>query len=158
MLDDFFDQTGGDPSNAPALTHVAVVWERTFTRSRPCHGGGTLTVTGKGFTTWDAQAVTNNVTSNGTKTRTGCKYTQADGVVVTLNGNGTWMHERHYLNNAPAGTWITEFAGSFTFSRPGEPDVPCDYDLTRTVNTGLNTRTLTGMSCGNMIDRTDTWR
>ena len=89
VLDDFFDQTGGDPSNAPALTHLPVVWERSFERSRPCHNGGTLTVTGKGFTTWDAQAVTNDITSNGTKTRTGCKYTQADGVVVTLNGNGT---------------------------------------------------------------------
>ena len=102
--------------------------------------------------------MTNDVSSFGTKTRAACEYTRADGVGVTLNGNGTWTHERHYLNNAPTGTWITEFAGSFTLTRPGEPDVPCDYDLTRTVDTGLNTRTLTGMSCGNMIDRTDTWR
>ena len=157
MLDDFFDQTGGDPSNAPALTHP-VVWTRTFERSRACHDGGTLTVTGEGTTTWDAQAVTNDVSSFGTKTRAACEYTQADGVGVTLNGNGTWTHERHYLNNAPTRTWITEFAGSFTLTRPGETDVSCDYDLTRTVDTGLNTRTLTGMSCGNMIDRTDTWR
>ena len=54
VLDDFFDQTGGDPSSAPALTHLPVEWERTFTRSRPCHNGGTLTVTGGGTTTWDA--------------------------------------------------------------------------------------------------------
>ena len=47
VLDDYFDQTGGDPSNAPALTHVPVDWTRTFERSRPCHNGGTLTVTGR---------------------------------------------------------------------------------------------------------------
>ena len=63
VFDDFFDQTGGDPSNAPALTDVPVVWTRTFERSRPCHNGGTLMVTGKGFTTWDAQAMTNDVSS-----------------------------------------------------------------------------------------------
>ena len=149
VLDDFFDQTGGDPSNAPALTHVAVEWTRSFERSRACHNGGTLTVTGKGTTTWDAQAVTNDVSSFGTKTRAACKYTQADGVIVTLNGNGTWTHERHYLNNAPTGTWITTFAGSFTLMRPGEADVNCDYNLTRTVDTDANTRTLIGRSCGN---------
>ena len=158
VLDDFFDQTGGDPSNAPALTHEPVVWTRSFERSRPCHGGGTLTVTGTGFTTWDAQAVTQHVDSEGTKTRTECVYTPADGVDITLNGNGTWTHDRYYLNNAPTGTWITTFAGSYTWTRDGVTGVPCTYDLTRTVDMAANRRTLTGTSCENVIDRTDTWR
>ena len=158
VLDDFFDQTGGDPSNAPALTDLPVVWERTFTRSRPCHDGGTLTVTGEGTTTWDAQAGTKDISSFGTKTRAACEYTQADGAGITLNGNGTWTHERHYLNNAPSGTWITTFVGTYTWTRDGVTGDPCPYDLTRTVDTDANTRTLTGMSCGNVIDRTDTWR
>jgi hypothetical protein len=93
------------------------------------------------------------------RAETDCAYTQADGVVLTLNGNGTRTHERHYLNNAPTGTWVTTFAGSFNWTRTGETDVPCDYNLTRTVNTAANTRTtLTGTSCGNDINRTDTWR
>jgi hypothetical protein len=158
VLDDYFDQTGGDPSNAPALTHVPVVWTRSFERSRPCHDGGTLTVTGGGTTTWDAQAVTNDVESSGTKTRTNCAYTQTDGVVITLNGTGTWDHERHYLNNAPTGTWITMFAGSFTWTRPGETGDTCTYDLIRTVDTAANTRTLIGTSCGNDVDKSGTWR
>ena len=157
VLDGFFDQTGGDPSNAPALTHP-VVWTRSFTRSRSCHDGGTLTVTGEGTTTWDAQAVTNDVTSFGTKTRVECEYTQADGVGITLNGSGTWTHDRHYLNNAPTGTWTTEFSGMFEWTKSGETPIDCEYDLIRTVDTAANTRTLTGMSCGNVIDRTDTWR
>ena len=159
VLDDFFDQSGGDPTGAPALTHEPVVWERSFTRSRPCHNGGTLTVTGEGTTTWDAQAVTNDVTSNGTKTRAACEYTQADGVVITLNGDGTWTHERHYLNNAPAGTWITTYIGTFDWTKStGEIGGPCPYDLIRTVNTDANTRTLIGESCGNPVDRGGPWR
>ena len=102
--------------------------------------------------------MTKDIDTDGTKTRTGCAYTQADGVVITLNGNGTWTHERHYLNNAPAGTWITTFIGSFAWTRPGETGDTCTYDLTRTVVPAANTRTLVGMSCGNPIDRMDDWR
>ena len=110
--------------------------------------------------TWvaDAQAGTKDITSNGTKTRAECEYTQADGVGITLNGNGTWTHERHYLNNAPTGTWITTFVGSFEWTKSGETPIPCDYDLTRTVDTAENTRTLIGTSCDNDVNRTDTWR
>ena len=158
VLDDFFDQTGGDPSNAPALTHVPVVWTRSFERSRPCHGGGTLTVMGGGETTWDAQAGTQHVHSEGTKTRAECVYTPEDGVDITLNGSGTWIHDRYYLNNAPTGTWMTTFSGSYTWTRDGVTGDPCLYELTRTVDTGANTRTLVGMSCGNAIDRMDDWR
>jgi hypothetical protein len=58
----------------------------------------------------------------------------------------------------PTGTWITTFAGSFTWTRPGETGASCSYDLTRTVDTAANTRTLIGMSCGNDVNRSDTWR
>ena len=161
VLDDFFDQTGGDPSNAPALTHEAVEWKRTFTRSRPCHNGGTLMVTGGGTTTWDAQAGTKVIDTEGTKTRTGCGYAQADGVVIALTGNADWTHDRRYLNNAPDGIWITTFVGSYTWLKPStleESVAPCNYNLTRTVDTDANTRTLTGMACGNVIDDTGDWR
>ena len=160
VLDDFFDLTGGDPTSAPALTDVPVVWTRTFERSRPCHEGegGTLTVAGTGTSVWDAAAVTCDVVvSSGTMTRTNCKYTR-DGVVITLNGNAVWTHERHYLNYAPTGTWITTYVGDFDRTKStGESD-SCTYRLTRKVDTAANTRTLTGMSCENDINRTDTWR
>ena len=68
------------------------------------------------------------------------------------------MHDRHYLNNAPTGTWTTTFAGNFEWTKSGETPIDCEYSLIRTVDTAANTRTLTGMSCGNVIDRTDTWR
>ncbi len=157
VLDDFFDSSGGDPANSPALTHVPVVWTRTFERSRPCHEGGTLTVAGTGESVWDEAAVTNDVTSSGTKTRTDCAYTR-DTVVITLNGNANWTHERHYLNYAPTGTWITTYVGSYNWTKSTGESGSCTYDLTRTVDTAANTRTLTGTSCGNDINRTNTWR
>ena len=83
VLDDFFDQSGGDPVDAPALAHGPVVWTRTFSRSRPCHDAGTLTVAGTGESIWDATAVTYDVESSGTKNRTDCTYT-LDGVEITL--------------------------------------------------------------------------
>ncbi len=157
VLDDFFDNSGGDPTTAPALTHEPVVWTRTFERSRPCHDGGTLTVAGTGTSVWDAAAVTYDVESSGTKTRTDCAYTR-DGVVITLNGNADWTHERHYLDYVPTGTWITTYIGSFDWTKSTGESGSCTYDLTRTVDTAAKTRTLTGTSCGNVVDRTDPWR
>ncbi len=166
VLDDFFDNSGGDPTTAPALTHEPVVWTRTFERSRPCHDGGTLTIGGTSTSTWDAQAVTYDVvvpapdgSPSGTATRAACAYTREDGVVITLTGEGTWTHERHYLDYAPTGTWITTFAGSYAWERSTGEEGDCTYDLTRTVDTAANTRRLTGTSCdGTVVDRTDAWR
>ena len=107
LLNDFFDSSASDPSSAPALTHEPVVWTRTVERSRSCHEGGTLTVAGTGTSVWDAQAVTYDVESSGTATRTGCAHTRDDGLVITRTGDGTWTHERHYNHYAPSGTWIT---------------------------------------------------
>ncbi len=156
-LDDFFDSSGGDPADAPALTHAPVVWTRTFERSRPCHDGGTLTVAGTGESVWDEAAVTYDVDASGTKNRTDCAYTRND-VVITLNGNAAWTHDRHYLNYAPTGTWITTYVGSYNWTRSTGESGSCTYDLTRTVDTAANTRTLIGTSCGNDINRADTWR
>jgi hypothetical protein len=50
------------------------------------------------------------------------------------------------------------FAGSFTWTRPGETGDTCTYDLIRTVDTAANTRTLIGTSCGNDVDKSGTWR
>jgi hypothetical protein len=157
VLDDFFDQSGGDPAGAPALTHEPVVWTRTFERSRPCHDGGTLTVAGTGTSVWDAEAVAYDVESSGTKTRTNCAH-RRDGVIITLNGEANWTHERHYANHAPAGFWITTYLGGFDWTKSTGESGSCFYNLTRTIDTVANTRTLTGTLCGEEIDRTETWR
>jgi len=158
LLNDFFDPSGSDPSSAPAQSHEPVVWTRTCERSRPCHDGGTLTIAGTGTSVWDAQAVTYDIESSGTSNRTGCAYTREDGVVITLTSDGTWTHERHYADYAPAGFWITKYAGSFDWTKSTGESGSCTYDLTRTIDTAANTRTLTGTLCGDEIDRTETWR
>ena len=95
----------------------------------------------------------------GTASRAACAYTREDGVGFTLTGEGTWTHERHYLDYEPTGTWITTFAGAYSWVKSTGEEGDCVYDLIRTVDTAANTRTLTGTSCdGNVVDRTDTWR
>ena len=101
--------------------------------------------------------MTYDVESSGTKNRTDCTYT-LDGVEITLDGDADWMHERHYLNYAVTGTWITTYVGSYDWTKSTGESGSCTYDLTRTVDTGANMRTLIGTSCGNDINRSDTWR
>ena len=157
ILNDFFDSSTSDPASAPALTHEPVVWTRSFERSRPCHDGGTLTVAGSGTSTWDGEAVTYDVASSGTKIRAQCAHTR-DGVIITLTGEANWTHERHYADHAPAGLWITTYLGGFDWTKSTGEEGSCFYNLTRTIDTVENTRSLTGTLCGEEVDRTETWR
>ena len=157
MLDDFFGSPGPGPAGAAALAHDPVVWTYSFERSRSCHDGGTVTLAGSGTRTWDRDAKTYDVESSGTKTRDDCAFPRGD-VTITLNGTGEWTHERHYLERAPTGTWITTIVGDFDWAKSTGTSGNCSYDLTVTIDTAENTRTLTGTYCGRDIDRTRTWR
>ena len=157
LLDGFFSSSTALPDRAPALTHEPLVWTYAFERSRSCHDGGTVAVAGSGTRTWDRAARTYDVESSGTKTRTHCAFTRDD-VVITLNGSGTWTHERHYQDHAPTGIWITTYAGSFDWSKSSGESGSCDYHLTATVDTAANTRTLVGTYCGKEINNSRTWR
>jgi hypothetical protein len=157
LLNDLFDSGAFGPSGAPALSHGPVVTSYTFSRSRPCHDGGTLTLEGGGTRTWDHEAVTYDVESSGTKTRTDCAHTR-NGGVITLNGGGDWTHERHYVDHAPTGSWITTYVGDFDWTKSTDKSGNCTFDLVRTIDTAENTRSLTGTVCGREIDRSGTWR
>ena len=117
VLDDFFDSSGGDPTGAPARTHGPVVWTRTFERSRPCHDRGTLTVAGTGKSVWNPEAVTYDVESSGTKTRTNCAYTR-DGVVITTIGNPSWTER---LTSTTDRNLAPTYVGGFDWTKSSEP-------------------------------------
>jgi hypothetical protein len=157
VLNDFFDFSGSDPANGPALGHEPVVWTRSFERSRACHEGGTLTVAGSGTSTWDGEAKTYDVVSSGTKTRAACAHARDD-VIITLTGEANWTHERHYADHAPTGTWITTYLGGFNWAKSTGESGDCYYNLTRTIDTAENTRTLSGTLCGEEVNRSETWR
>ena len=89
--------------------------------------------------------------------RAGCGYTAEDGVVTSLTGDGTWTHERYYIDYAPSGSWITAYEGSFNWTKSTGESGFCTYDLTKTIDTGANTRTLVGESCGSPVDNSRTW-
>ena len=157
LLNDFFDSSQSDPAAGALFDHQPVVWTKTFERSRSCHDGGTLTVAGSSTSTRDGEAVTYDVESTGTKTRVACAHTR-DGVLITLTGNAVWTHERHYANHAPTGFRITTYIGGFDWTKSTGKSGSCFYELTRTIDTAENTRSLTGTLCGDVVDRTGTWR
>ena len=157
LLNDFFDSSTSDPANAPAQSHGPIVWTRTFERSRACHEGGTLTIAGSGTSTWDGEAKTYDVESSGTSTRAACAHVRDD-VIITLTGEANWTHERHYADHAPTGIWITTYLGGFNWTKSTGEVGDCYYNLTRTIDTAENTRTLIGTLCGEEVDRSETWR
>jgi hypothetical protein len=75
-----------------------------------------------------------------------------------LTGGGDWTHERHYVDRAPFGTWVTAYAGDFAWSKSTGKSGNCSFDLTRTIDTAENTLTLIGKVCRREIDRSRTWR
>ena len=107
--------------------------------------------------TSDREAGTHDVESSGTKTRTDCARVRGD-VSVTVNGSGAWTHERQWLNRAPTGIWTTTLAGDFAWAKSSGESGDCSYDLTLTIDTAANTRTLVGNHCGREINRSRTWR
>ena len=156
MLDDFLASDTGGASGAPALADP-VVWTYTFERSRSCDGGGTVTIAGSGTRVLDRDAGTKDVESEGTKVRTDCGFVRGD-VIITITGSGSWTHERHFLNGAPTGTWMTTWSGDFNWLKGSGESGSCSHDLTVTIDTAANTRTLVGTYCGREIDRSRTWR
>ncbi len=157
MLNGLFGGFNGAPAAVASPSHVDVVTTWSFTRTRTCRAGGSATLTGEGTRERDDVAGTVDVTASGTKTRDPCGFIRGD-VTITVDGSGDWTHERHFLDRAPTGTWITTWTGEFSWAKSTGQSGSCSHDLTVTIDTEANTRTLTGTHCGREIDRTRTWR
>jgi hypothetical protein len=161
LLDDVFSSSSLGPSLAPALSHQPVVWTHTFEKSRACHDGGTLTIAGSGTKTWDPEDRTYDVDLSGTKVREQCAHTRSDefeDVVITLTGVAEWTHDRHYAQRHPTGEWVTTWVGNWDWSKSTGTSGHCTYDIVKTIDTEANTKTLTGVMCGNEVNKTSTWK
>ena len=165
LLDDVFNSSSLGPSLAPALAlagiHQPVVWTHTFEKSRACHDGGTLTIAGSGTKTWDPEDRMYDVDLSGTKVREQCAHTRSDefeDVVITLTGVAEWTHDRHYAQGHPTGEWVTTWMGSWDWSKSTGTNGHCTYDIVKTIDTEANTKTLTGVMCGNEVNKTSTWK
>ena len=165
LLDDVLSSSSLGPSLAPALVlpgiHQPVVWTHTFEKSRACHDDGTLTIAGSGTKTWDPEDRMYDVDLSGTKVREQCAHTRSDeseDVVITLTGLAEWTNDRHYAQGQPTGEWVTTWVGSWDWSKSTGTSGHCTYDIIKTINTATNTRTLTGVMCGNEVNKTSTWK
>ena len=157
MLNELFGGfTGGAAAaEGPALVDVVVTW--SFERTRTCRAGGTATLAGEGTRERDDAAGTVDHVASGTKTRDACGFVRGD-VTITVVGSGEWTHERHFLDRAPTGTWVTTWVGEFDWAKSTGQGGTCSHDLTKTIDTATNTVTLVGTHCGRDIDRSRTWR
>ena len=146
----------GGPAAVPARTVLSSVTTITFERTRECQTGGTLTLAGTLTRTWDGEARTYDVEGNGTKTRVGCQFTRAD-VVFTIDGVTDWTHERHYVEGAPTGLWITTYEGDFDWSKSTGDSGSCTLELTRTWDMDAKEGVLEGTFCDREVYRTGSW-
>ena len=161
LLDDVLGSNPVDPSQVGTLHHEPIIWNHTFEKSRACHGGGTLIVAGTGTKTWDSEDRTYDVDLGGTKTREQCAHTRSDefeDVVITLTGVADWMHDRHYLKGDPSGEWVTTWVGSWNWSKSTGTSGHCTYDIVKTIDTDANTKAITGVMCGNEVNKVSTWK
>ena len=161
LLDDVLGSNPVDPSQVGTLHHEPIIWNHTFEKSRACHDGGTLTVAGTGTKTWDPEDRTYDVDLGGTKTREQCAHTRSDefeDVVITLTGVADWMHDRHYLKGDPSGEWVTTWVGSWNWSKSTGTSGHCTYDIVKTIDTDANTKAITGVMCGNEVNKVSTWK
>ena len=167
FLDDVWGSSSVSPSSAgTALGDDPRVWNYSWWKTRDCHTAGSFTAEGNGQRTWDADALTFDVASSGTKTRVGCAH-PGDEVTITVDGIGDWTHQRHYLGGEaglstkgrePTGNWITTYDGAFDWTKSSGENGSCTYELTSTIDTEANTKTLVGTYCDRVIDRSKTWR
>ena len=156
LLNDLFGATAAASTvEGPALASFVTTW--SFERTRTCRAGGSATLTGEGSRERDSDAGTLDHEASGTKVRDGCGFVRGD-VTITVDGSGEWTHERHFLDRAPTSTWITTWVGEFDWAKSTGQSGSCSHDLTATIDTEANTRTLVGTHCGREIDRSRTWR
>ena len=167
FLDDFWGSSNISPLAAvSALGDDPRVWTYSWWKTRDCHTAGSFTAEGSGERAWDAEALTFDVESSGTKTRAGCAHPRGE-VTITVDGSGDWTHERHYLGGEaglstkgrePTGNWITTYDGGFDWAKSFGESGSCTYALTSTIDTEANTKTLVGTYRDRDIDRSETWR
>jgi len=123
-----------------------------FTRTAPCAAGGQVVATGEGIRTRDRDTQTMEMDVSGDKAFEGCVRVRGD-LSITVNGGGTFEAFHKKVAGAWSGPQTLDQAGSFIAEASDGRVEDCDYDLSRVFDPETNQTTVTGMVCGNEIDR-----
>lgn len=135
------------------LASVSTI-NRTFTNTRACPAGGTMTITGSVTGTSDPVAKNLSITTTATKTDTNCAFNTKHGV-ATLNGNPnvTITGTVNIVAGKPVGPQTLSHKGSYTWARNGNSGT-CNVDVTSVFDPTAGTFTVTGTMCGRTVNTT----
>lgn len=154
-LDGVSQSMAGSPGLAPGVAGApaaidsggTITWERTFTMTRPCRAGGTVTASGDTKGTIDVLTHSGSVEINHVLSMDACAVTH-DSVTITVNTDpditmdGTVSIE---AGRRASGSFTKQ--GTFLWSTSDGRSGSCQVDLTITWNAD-GTHTMTGTVCG----------
>jgi hypothetical protein len=145
---------------APATTGEgdpgAVTDERSFSRSRPCPGGGTMTVEGRIVRTFDPATGVMEAEATGSRTRTDCVFDRGDRS-VTVNATAAWEQFRRRVDGDPDGPQTSHYSGSWSAVRSDGEERSWEFDYTVVRDPESQTRTIDGTTCGGPLHRRMGW-
>lgn len=137
---------------------AAVTTTTTFTRTRTCPLGGSVTLAGTVTHTGDRATRSASHTFNATRTENACSFQRHGGATITINGNpNTAITASRSVTDGVPGVGTATKKGSFTWSKSTGQSGTCTVDLTSTWDPATRTYTLKGTFCNQTIDVTRTW-
>lgn len=135
---------------------------RTFTRSKACPAGGTVTVSGGSESTLDEDTKVVSTRWSTTQTHAACAVTHTRGdksVTAVVDGSVTSAGTASYQLPAKRGdgrtllSWAGRRSGSTT-TKVGDVSRTCVIDVTETYDPATKTFTVTGTICGRDVSGT----
>jgi hypothetical protein len=155
-LSDAFGSPGFDRVAGETVNRDVTVTE-TFTRTRNCPKGGTLTVAGTRTGTVNAATKTGTWNETGTRTDAACAHEVRSGDVVTVTGApNVAIASSHSRTAGVPGTWTHTEKGAFDWARSDGKTGHCTVDITSTFDPAAHTYHTSGTLCNRTFDKTVT--
>lgn len=120
---------------------------RTFSGTRSCPAGGSLSVEASLTRTYDGPTQTMEAEGNGSRTLTDCTFVRNEFTIV-VDGSANWDIFRRRVGGIPDGPQTSHYAGSFTAERSDGEVRTCSFDYTIVRDPGARSRTAEGTLCG----------
>jgi hypothetical protein len=132
--------------------------DRSFTTTRQCPGGGSVTVAGTTRGETDRATRSLSLETNATRTENACAIParRAGGATLTVTGNpNVAIRAVHkVVNGEPSGPQTVTQKGAFKWSSSDGRSGSCSVDLTSTVDFAARTYSVKGTMCGQTVDVT----
>ncbi|HET6762084.1 MAG TPA: hypothetical protein VFH27_00395 [Longimicrobiaceae bacterium] len=156
-LGDAFTGPGSADRIANGPSADVITTNESFSRTRACPAGGTVTVSGTRQGTYDTTAKTGSWSETATRVDAACAHTVRAGVTVTVTGApNVALTSSHSRTAGVAGVWTHTEKGAFDWTRGEGKSGHCTVDVTSTFNPATHTLHVSGTICNRTFDRTVT--